>query len=227
MYKFWVPLDLVSLWPREKVLTANNKKSAASRRRSQNKTPANRGSMRPPSFSATIQFSKRFRYQSSTALSNVSITDRDVLGLLAVAQSSTAALAIIGGAKIASVEMWGPPPAAGSTSTVSAEWTASNVVGSPQARVSDTSMGATYCAHVKTAPPKTAYPGMWLFPNGVEVLQLNGPANTIVDMVLTFVLALGSPSTTHPSLSLEPLRATSSNCLWTGRVGCLCRCHIP
>jgi len=147
---------------------------------------------RPPPFSSTVQWAKRMRFSASTALVDELVYDDDILSLFQVATSATAAKSLIGSAKISSIEMWGPPAAVASTSTVSVEWFPGVTgIGNPSKIVSDTSMGSTFCSHVKASPPKTALAGMWLAGNGNQLISLNGPIGTVVDIVITFVLADG------------------------------------
>jgi len=174
-----------------------NTKRAVNRRARQNKAPEMGGPLRPPPFESTITFSKRFRFQASSALVDVSVSDSDVTRLLSVAQSPTQAFPIIGAAKIASVELWAPP--ATTPTSCSVEWAAGGQqIGAPQKIKSDTSMGATYCAHVLSKAPRGSPGSFWLFPNGDEVFSLNGPVGTIVDLTVTFVLANGAPVASTP-----------------------------
>ncbi len=96
--------------------------------------------------------------------------------------------------------MWGPPAASLDPVTVSVEVinnTANGGFGTRRLVKSDTSVGATRVAHVHFKPLKSTPAACWQnvmagtsTTNGVA-LTLNGPDNTIVDLVLNCVLQNG------------------------------------
>lgn len=93
-------------------------------------------------------------------------------------------------AKIHSIEIWGPMAADLVPVTASVEWTG-NAVGAygKSVRHSDTSMGASMPAHVKSVPPKGSQSAQWFSTvDANRVCTLAYPANSIVDVVLSLVM---------------------------------------
>jgi hypothetical protein len=147
--------------------------------------------MKPPSFSSTFQVSKKIRFTASSALTNCVIQDLDVVSLLQMAATSVTAYTLQGAAKISEIELWGPPPTGSGDSTVSVEWKPSVYIGAPASIVSDTCLGSTFPSHVKTRPPKNSLAANWLLTDGNEVMVLNAPTGSVVDLTITLTLASG------------------------------------
>ncbi len=81
--------------------------------------------------------------------------------------------------------------------TTSVNWTGINPVGVPSTLASDTSMGASLCAHVKSRPPRGSAAAMWLvIGSNSTVFELTAPANSIIDVDLDVVLNDGKGAQT-------------------------------
>jgi hypothetical protein len=147
----------------------------------------------PPEFQSTVTFNKRLRFIASSAMVNVSITLEDLFDLLCVATSSTSAYQLATAIRLQVVEMWALNTSS-DTSTVSVEYPSiSNTPGAPTKVFSDTSVGQTFCAHVKAHTPALSNQSFWQCDNGggQSFILLNGPTGTIVDIGLQYVLRNG------------------------------------
>jgi hypothetical protein len=111
-----------------------------------------------------------------------------------MAATSTTAFPLLSGLKVEDVEIWGPMASDLKPVTVSVEYP-SNVSGAlsgPSRITSDSSMGSTSCAHVKVRPPAGSAASFWLSPGNDNIIILNAPANSIVDVTLSCTLADGA-----------------------------------
>ena len=139
----------------------------------------------PPQVSGSVRGVRRQRYVAGSALANVSIAAQNLSCALSMALDSTNGRSVWSAARVLAVEVWGPP---GTTTpvTVTVEWEgASNY--SVSTSVSDTSIGATVPAHVRTSPPKSLV-DIWLDAGNTSVLfYVSGPAGTIIDVTFEWV----------------------------------------
>jgi len=148
-------------------------------------------SLAPPQFQASIQISRVYRFQATTASSADQITATSLCDLLVMAVTSTVGYDIARAIKVRKVEMWGPMASNLDPVTVSIEWnpSGSGPVAGPSNIVSDTSMGATKCAHVVASPPANSASAFWQIAGGATpMMTLAFPANTIVDVHLSQIL---------------------------------------
>ncbi len=152
-----------------------------------------RGPLAPPPFDSTIFYTKKFRFQASSALSSTNITVLDLLSLLVVADTTVSASTINTSIRLRKVEMWGPMASSLAPVTVSCEFPAmAALLSGPNRVYSDTSMGSTFGAHVKAVPTDEMIQYHWqTTTSGAIMFQLNGPSNTIVDVTLDCVLQNG------------------------------------
>ncbi len=153
----------------------------------------------PPAFNATISYAKKFRFQTSAALVNVSISMTDILGLLAVADTTILASWLNSTFRFKSIELWGPMSSTLAPVTVSVEFPNTSTLGLSGSRriASDTSMGATQVAHVKALPLPNSLQSFWQGTAGSQPFMiLNAPTNTIIDLSLDLVLQNGETPVT-------------------------------
>jgi len=163
------------------------------------KQKPNRGWVsQPPMFDSTLKMSHKFRYVASAA-GQIVVEDRELLSILASADTAVTAFSVLQSAKIRSIELWGPPPTSSSgSSTISVQFpppnTAIAAAQAPNRVFSDTVLGSTVPAHVKALPPKGSYASMWLGASASTVIEFQLLQGTIVDIVLDLVLANGAPT---------------------------------
>jgi len=166
------------------------------------------GSPQPPQFNAAPTFRHRFRYMSSAALVNVNVTSALLMPRIVMALTATTTVGLFNAFRIRSVEMWGPPAATLAPVTVSVEFetpSANAGFGTKRRLESDTSVGATRVAHVFSRPLPDTPAAAWqnsvaatTTTNGAGFI-LNGPTNTIVDVVLDLTLQNGDTPFTGPA----------------------------
>lgn len=117
---------------------------------------------------------------------------KDLLTSFVMATSATTANSLFTSFKLNSVEMWGPMASDLVPVTVSCEFNFNTTsgLGGPSKFVSDTSMGSNMCAHVKAIPPPGSTARFWQSDaaSGDNLVLLNGPANTVVDLSVSYVL---------------------------------------
>jgi len=137
----------------------------------------------------------RIRYQSASALSNVNINVGEFLDTLTFAASATVGYRTLQAIRMKSIRMWGPMSSTLTPVTVSVEWlsgTSSPLFGGPSKFISDTSIGSTACAHVRSTPPSESLSSKWFQGSSLQstiLCQLNGPTGTIIDIVWEGVFA--------------------------------------
>ena len=140
----------------------------------------------PPSIVGAIKGFRRQRWQATSALTNVSLTPDVLACSLSVAITATTANSVFSSTRLVAIEMWGPP---GTTTpaTVSCEWQgATNFT--VNTIVSDTSIGATFPAHLRTVPPESLQK-LWLDAGNTSAYAIvNGPSGTIIDVTFEYVV---------------------------------------
>jgi hypothetical protein len=174
-----------------------NKNINKRQRNSQNRGPrkGSGNAVRPPQFQPTCKFNHKFRFLC-TAGGTVTVTRANLLNLLCVATSPTAADRIIEAIRLRSIEIWSSPPALGSAPlSVSVEWVGSNA---PSIINSDTSMGVLP-AHVRTTPPPRSSDEWWSMSGTDEtdpLFTLILPVQSIVDVRVAVRLIDNEPQQT-------------------------------
>lgn len=155
----------------------------------------------PPAFVPEILFGKPLRFKTSAATSNQVITARDLIDLLCMASSSTAAYSLCAAVKVRRVEMWAPMASDLTPVTCSLEWASNNTLfGGNYVTHSDTSMGAWRPAHVVATPPARSISAMWHTGSGTsDIFTFSCPINTVIDVHLTF--SMRGTENTSPSVS--------------------------
>ncbi len=151
----------------------------------------------PPPFNAAIVVKKTLRFKSNAAFSTL-FTATQLLDLLCVADTASSAYRLFSSLKIHSIEMWGPMASDLAPVTVSIEYQtpAAAGVGGPNFLKSDTSMGADQCAHVAAGPPQNSQAAMWQSRlASSQIVTLQGPTNTVVDVHLSLCLQNGETAT--------------------------------
>ena len=153
------------------------------------------GDLHPGPFHGSIHLIRKQRYVATATLGGVAITPaRGVFGLQCALTATTGQSIAVGG-RIKAIEMWGPP---GTTTpvTVSCEWGGSSIYQSHKID-SDTSIGSTFAAHVRSVPPDDYVSTSWIDEsNTVTLALLSGPAGTVVDVTCELILRNGeSPPT--------------------------------
>jgi hypothetical protein len=152
----------------------------------------------PPRFKANFEVSKTFRFAASSG-TTVNITPDDLLDLWCMATTANSAYRILTAVRLNSISIWGPMAATLDPVTVAIEFqslSSGAPFGAPTRSVSDTSMGSTECAFVKTSPPPKSLAAQWWnsgLTTGVDnVMSLTFPLNAIVDVQLTGICGPGS-----------------------------------
>jgi len=171
----------------------NQKKSGANRRVTRNQ---NSGQPRPPQFQSTYTVrNKRLRFSAATAGSS-SISQNNLLQLLAVADTTTIARSILSGLRVRKVEIWGPMSSSLAPVVASVEFISNNAsLGGPNMIFSDVSLG-TSGAYVSASPPRGSMAASWQNPSSSTVMNLVYPQYAIIDVLVDIVLASGQPSVT-------------------------------
>lgn len=156
------------------------------------------GTAFPGPLSATVQVDKVIRFKAATAMSAAVVAITDLLDLFCVATSATAAYQLPSAVKLRRIEMWAPPASDSSSVVLSIEDVVSaSGVGGPSRIKEDVSMGATRPAHVTWKPAPGSTQSMWgsTVVSGALV-EITGPAGTVIDVHLSWVLQDGeSPLT--------------------------------
>ncbi len=147
------------------------------------------GTAQPKQFQSTARVDKLFRFKSGSATTvNLSVTD---LGdLFCVAATTTSAYQLGAAVKVKHIEIWGPPSSSLDPVTVSVEWlgTTAGTFGN-SLLVSDTSVGATRVAHIKSRPPVGSQVAQWQpSASTATICQLTFPVNAIIDLRYSVML---------------------------------------
>ncbi len=162
---------------------SNQKRSSKQRSRA---SARERQFMDPPQMLSNVVLSHKFRYLSSSAFFG-GISPAQVLAALGVCCTvvNTTAALLFRSFKINHVEIWSPPPSQGSASTVSIEW--EGFQNSPSREYSDTTLSVSRNAHISCSPPKNSTAGFWQLASGTNLFTLNVPANTVIDLSISYI----------------------------------------
>ena len=146
--------------------------------------------LHPQPVEAALRVTRKQRFIASAALTSGQVTVASLTGLYNMATSATTGQPLFSSARILQVEAWAPP---GTTTpvTVALEWNGGTFA--PHKRVSDTSIGATFPAHIRCAPPDN-----WIFRDWVDetgtstvLFTIACPTGTVVDITAEFMLRNG------------------------------------
>ncbi len=176
----------------------------------------NRGSaLEPPQFKSTISGTHRFRFRASSAGTDVQISPTELLRMLCISTSSTTSSCLCERMRLRAVHIWGPTAVAGTSNTVSVEFTqpaiSSSGVATKSSLFSDTSMGQTRVAHVSASPPPNSTADFWFGTDSSVFVQLNYPAESVVDFIVDWVITNGGASPSGPTLAAGTLGVVFSN----------------
>lgn len=148
--------------------------------------------LHPPQFIASVVVRKTFRYKSSGSMATDQLSIKDILTSFVMATAATTANSLMTSFKLHAVEMWGPMASDLAPVTVSCEFNfiTTSGLGGPSKFVSDTSMGSSACAHIRAVPPPGSTARFWQSDpaSGDNLVLLNGPLNTVVDLDISFIL---------------------------------------
>jgi hypothetical protein len=154
----------------------------------------------PMQIQASFTVNKTMRYIASGAL-NVSLTLKSVMDLLVMATGTTTSQAFFRSLKISRIELWGPPGA--TPASVSVRWLSGGILGGgPEKCQSDTSIGTTEPAYVRSKPPVKSLYSDWIGAPQANTafVTLIGSAGTVVDF--TFSAQLNSDASALDAVTL-------------------------
>lgn len=175
-------------------MSNGSKKNKGNRRRSDRRLQPYTRIPDPPPFQASVIVGKVLRFKATSALVNLVITGVDLLDLWCMADTTVSAFRLMSSVKLRKVEMWGPMASDLVPVTVSCEFNTdpSTGIGGSNGLKSDTSMGSTRAAYLSFKPRDNSVAASWLARGCTSnVMTLNGPINTIVDVHLTSILQNG------------------------------------
>ncbi len=142
----------------------------------------------PPPWTAHPRFIRKIRYLASGAVAATIVSNDMIFGAGSLAATTTAIYNVTRSYRLLSVEVWAPPAAQGSTSTVTLRWPATQ--SSPVVDVSDTSSSVSINAHIKTSPPKESTVGFWqAMGTNNNMFLLTCPTSSIVDVVFEYIFS--------------------------------------
>jgi len=161
------------------------------RRPRQNARGGGGGSAQPRSLTATIQVDKVLRFKFTGALSNVQISDTDLLDLICVATTATAASQVASAIKVRRMEMWADPVAGGSLCSIE-DNASTGPVGGPSRVKEDTTLGVSRPAHVIWRPAPGSTQSLWLQSElGNNWFQLISSGAGYLDVHVSWILQDG------------------------------------
>ena len=143
----------------------------------------------PPPFVPTRTVKCRYRFIATAASTSDQLTATSFLDLLCVAATTTSAYQLGNFFKIDSIEIWGPMASDLAPVTCQIEWNGSTAGAFGKSVVhSDTSMGASVPAHVRSQPPVGSQLAQWLSAGAFNIALLKYPAKSVVDVHFSLVL---------------------------------------
>jgi hypothetical protein len=133
------------------------------------------------------RFNFKVRYQANAG-SNPVIAVSSLLDSLAVGTTAATLARTLAAIRIKQIEIWGPMDSSLAPAVIVVNWLNTNggLFGGPDKIISDTSMGSTEVAYIKTSPPRGSLASQWfqdISTQATSVLQLGFPANAIVDVL--------------------------------------------
>jgi len=168
-------------------------------RSSQGSRRGGAGSAFPQQLQASVQIDKVIRFSATAALSAAPVTATDLLNMMCVATSTTAAYRLPQAVRLRKIEAWAPPASTGASVTLSLE---DQSVGSggfvaPSRIVEDVTMGISRPAHIVWTPRVDSLLSKWLDDSGnlTTLFVLTGPSGSTFDVHLSFVLQDGETPT--------------------------------
>ncbi len=127
----------------------------------------------------------KFRFAASGALSIVGPTGATILGALGTVctVTNTTVAQFNKSFRIRSIEAWAPGSATPATLTLI--WI--GLANSPNVEVSDTSITASFPAHIKTSPPPESSAWLWQVTGATQVFFITGPTGTVLDLDVDYI----------------------------------------
>jgi hypothetical protein len=156
--------------------------------------------------SLSPRFNFKIRYQANAALAGHDILVGDLLDSLCFATNASVGYRTLGAIRIKQIEMWGPQDSTFSPVVLGLIWLSNGVLfGGPTKIISDTSMGATEVAYVKSSPPKGSLASQWFQDTSTQttpIMEIGFPANAIVDVLFEGVVSYnGLGNVVHTPIS--------------------------
>lgn len=151
----------------------------------------NSGTPQPAPLQSSIQVDKVIRFKFAAALSNVVVTDTDLIDLLCMAATTTSAYGLAKAYKLRGLEMWADPVAGGSLISIEDQAVSSDIGATSRLR-EDTTLGTARPAHLKWSPAPMSINSMWQpGNNGQARLKLNSSGAGYLDLHYSIVLQDG------------------------------------
>jgi len=148
----------------------------------------------PAQLKCNLEFAHQYRFTSTTG-GSINITDATILTAMGVsARTAVLGQAIFQALKIRKIEIWAPPASQGAAVTASIYWPPTAGQAGMGREVSDTSVSVSEPAHVVSSPPRGSLAGFWQYGAGNNLVALNAPPGSIIDIWLAGVL-LDGPAT--------------------------------
>ncbi len=178
--------------------------------------------IRPPPYNPNTGFTKKMRFQVTSAAVAVTITAAQVAESMGITCTTTNASGscLVQSFRIKSIEIWGTDTtvATNNVNTVSIVWatltTSPNEFASNR-EVSDTSTSSAYCPYIKAIPPKRSNVAMWNNQslggarNSSGIFTITAPVGSIVDLVAEVVLWDLGPTTAKVTTALNTATLTA------------------
>ncbi len=144
----------------------------------------------PPQFVPTFVLHKKLRFQA-VAAGPTTLSTKSFGDLWCTAATATSAYQLASHVRLRKVEIWGPMAQTLAPVTVSIDWTGSNLLGGfgKSNRVSDTSIGASQCAHLVARPPPNSQISQWQQAAQTnEICRIDYPAGSVIDVTYDLVV---------------------------------------
>ncbi len=143
--------------------------------------------MAPPKIEGTIRSQHTFRFSANASLAATPVAGYDLLGLAAMATSSTGATSLLAAVRIRRVELWAPA-IAGGQNALNINWVG-NTFQQPR-RMVDTAMNSAIPGYSSSTPPAGSDASMWVgYPQrSTTYFTLDGPTSSVVDIHVEIVL---------------------------------------
>jgi hypothetical protein len=162
-----------------------------------NANTANRGfplarNAHPPVYNADFRITHKFRYTNGGAYSGT-VQSSDFAPLLFMSTGTTTGYSLIESFRIIKVEIWCATASASSPASINFAWASnsSGVLSGPGNSVSDTALGVSELAHIKTNPPPGSVQGAWQSSGAsTSLFTMDLGADSIVDVTLEFTFNL-------------------------------------